>query len=398
MVLINRSNSDPIKIEGLKENIKIEDTRNMITKTEDRLRDTIDSILTRKHGANWENNSQIGWSKGKKQELESRLKNKQSKFPEHTHSTRLLDHGYIYDLKYLIENNEPVFISELGSVKKVTTYLEILGENRNSLMHSDDVDEYQKHLCLGICGYLQQVAEKWKLGYKRKAKRWEADIRLSQLESMGKDIAKNEAQRLADAMIQKLKLKATGLVTEKIENNQAVYEIPINKCKLLIRISKPTRQDHSKHGIFQSVNFHLSSESFELISDTLAELPYKNWTFTWIIPKGLDAIFTIDKIQQIRRIRASGSMSYSGTELIGRRMEFYLQKNEERTVRADIGGGKNHPTKITLVFDGAGPNDGFTNAHTIFSPDEILTICYGERTPIGVLKLLDEACGGSVTY
>ena len=77
MVLINRSNFDPIKIEELKENIKIEDTRNMITKTEDGLRGIIDSILTRKHGVNWENDSQIGWSKRKKQELESRLKNKQ---------------------------------------------------------------------------------------------------------------------------------------------------------------------------------------------------------------------------------------------------------------------------------------------------------------------------------
>ena len=397
-MVLNRSNFEPIKIEELKENIKIGDTRNMITKTEDGLRGIIDSILTRKHGVNWENDSHIGWSKRKKQELENRLKNKQSKFPEHTHSTRLLDHGYIYDLKYLIGKNESVFISELGSVKKVTTYLEILGENRNTLMHSDDVDEYQKHLCLGICGYLQQVVEKWKMGYKRKAKRWEADIRLSQPESMGEDTAKKGAQRLADVMIQKLKLKSTSLVTEKNDNNQAVYEIPINKGKLLIRISKPTRQNHSERGIFQSVNVHLSSESFELISKTLAELPNKNWTFTWIIPEGLDAIFTIDKIQQIRRIRTSGSMSYSGTELIGRRMNFYLQNNEERVIRADIGGGKNHPTKITLVFDGAGPNGGFTNAHDIFSPDEILTICHGERTPIEVLKLLDESCGGSVTY
>jgi len=35
---------------------------------------------------------------------------------------------------------------------------------------------------------------------------------------------------------------------------------------------------------------------------------------------------------------------------------------------------------------------GFTNVHNVFSPDEILAICYGERTPLAVLKLLDQAC------
>ena len=147
----------------------------MITKTEDGLRDLIDSVLTRTYGTKWENDPQIGWSNDKKRDLEGRRKDRQLKF---------LYYGYVYHLNYLIEKNDLVFKLELDNIRKVTTYLEILGENRNLLMHSDDVDEYQKYLCLGICGYLQQIIKKWKLGYKRKAKRWEADIRLPYSESV----------------------------------------------------------------------------------------------------------------------------------------------------------------------------------------------------------------------
>ena len=394
IIMANSPNSDSEgeKVKERYEGIGIKDARNMVTKTEDELRNMIDSILTRKHGPNWENNHNIGWSNTQKKSLEKRRKDKQAEFPEQNHSTRLLDYGYVSHLKKLIEKNKTTLELELEDVEKATTYLEILDRNRNPIMHSDNVDEYRKHLCLGTCGYLQQVVKRWKLGYRRKAKRWEADIRLSQPESMGEDAARREAQRLADELAQKLKRKATGHVTEKTESGKTMYKIPINKNKLLIQINKPAKHNYSKRGIFQSANVNLISENFELISETLEELPYKNWTFTWIIPEGLDAIFTIDKIEQIRGIRTSGSKSYVGTELVGRGASFPLQ-SRERAIRADISGGKGHPTKITLVCGGAGPNDGFANVHNIFSPDEILAICYGERAPVEVLKMLDEACG-----
>ena len=114
--------------------------------------------------------------------------------------------------------------------------------------------------------------------------------------------------------------------------------------------------------------------------------------FRWIIPEGLDAITTIHNIEKIRETHHSGSQTLENGKLTGMSINHYLKNGKNGSIRVDVMGGIKHPTTITLVFDGASPETGFMSAHKTITPDELLTIMYGDRTPNQVKRLIDEAC------
>lgn len=381
------------KLDQLKESIGTDDVRKMIVETEDGLRDLIDSTLTRKYGSNWEKDTRIGWGKGKVKELENRRDTKKQKFPEQTIPNRLLDHGYVGDLKFLIEKNEDDFKSIFSDIRRILQYLAILTEHRNPIMHTEqEVESYQKHLCLGVCGFMKQTLEKWKLGYRRMAKGWEADIRIWEPRSTNEEESKTKIQTKITDLISKLKNKSDGTIQEKDENGQKIITLPFNKKDVTIEISRLREGNYGKHGVFDTVNIHFTSADYDTLVEILTGIPYKYWTFRWVIPDGLDAIETITSIQRIRQMRHSGSSSLVNGQLTGLAINHYLQNNDERAVRVDISGGTNTPTTITMVYGGAGPHAGFTHAHVVFTPDEILEAVYGERTPNEIIRLIEDAC------
>lgn len=376
----------------MKEEIKSEDVREIIVKTEDELRDLIDSILTRKHGTGWEDISQIGWSNTKRADLEGVKKSRMEKFPDKTHSNRLLDYGYIHHFIYLIAKNKDLFKPIFSNIDRTLQLMGILAENRNILMHSKiDVEEHQKYLCLGICGLLNQNYEKWKKGYRSKAKKWSCDIRASQQKST----LQVDAEKLIDESIQKIveviKNKVNGTVSENVENDITKIIIRHNQNTTKIGIGKLAVGNFSSHGEYWIKNISIHTDDFDLIDEFLRENNIKYWTFGWHIPDGLDAITAIENIESIRKMKHSGSQSFVDGKLVGKGIQHYFENNENRIVRVDIMGGIGVPTTITLVSDKIPPDGGFTNAHNVFSPDEILTIMYGERTPNHVRKLIDNS-------
>lgn len=376
----------------MEEEVKSDDVREIIVKTEDDLRDLIDSILTRKHGTGWEDISQIGWSNTKKADLEGVKKSRMEKFPDKTHSNRLLDYSYIHHLIYLIAKNKELFKPVFSNIDRTLQLMDILAENRNLLMHSEiDVEEHQKYLCLGICGLLNQNYEKWKKGYRSKAEKWSCDMRVYQQKST----LQVNAEKLMDDDIQKIveviKNKVNGTVSENIKNDVKNIIISHNHNTTEIVIGKLTVGNFSSYGEYWIKNISIHTDDFDFIDEFLRENNVKYWTFSWHILEGLDAITTIENIERIRSMRHPGSQGFVDGKLVGKGIEQYFENNENRIVRANIMGGVGVPTTITLVSDKIPPDGGFTNVHNVFSPDEILTIMYGERTPNHVRKLIDNS-------
>ena len=126
-----------------------DNTKDCILETENRLRDLIDAVLKRKFGTGWEDDSKIGWNNKKKTDLENRRKEKKSKFPHQHLSQRLIDYGYIHDLKYLISKNESLFKPLFWSFDEAMLMFDILVKFRNNLFHhQNEIMKHQHYLCL----------------------------------------------------------------------------------------------------------------------------------------------------------------------------------------------------------------------------------------------------------
>ncbi|MCH7562069.1 MAG: hypothetical protein IIC67_12060 [Thaumarchaeota archaeon] len=164
--------------------------REEIVKLEDSLRSMIDTVMNRNHGTEWENDTTIGWSKSKKTDLEGVKKSREQKMPDQIHSARLLDYGYIYHLKYIIEKNPKLFKSIFPNFERTMELMEILGENRNPIMHTDEIEDFKKQLCFGIIGTINQSYEHWNKGYRNKSKGWLVEHRLYEPKSTDEETTK----------------------------------------------------------------------------------------------------------------------------------------------------------------------------------------------------------------
>ena len=160
--------------------------REEIVKLEDNLRRMIDIVMNRNHGVEWEDDPTIGWSKTKKADLEGVKKSRKGRMPDQVHSARLLDYGYVYHLKYIIEKNDKLFKPIFSNFNRTLELLEILAENRNPIMHTNDIEGYKKQLCFGIIGTINQQYEHWNKGYRNKAKGWLVEHKLVESKSMDK--------------------------------------------------------------------------------------------------------------------------------------------------------------------------------------------------------------------
>ena len=371
--------------------IKLPEIREEIVTLEDNLRSMIDTVMNRNHGTEWEDDSTIGWSKTKKTDLEGVKKSRKEKMPDQVHSSRLLDYGYIYHLKYIIEKNDKLFKPIFSNFSRTIELMEILAENRNPIMHTNDIEDYKKQLCFGIIGMINQLYEHWNKGYRNKAKGWMVEHKLVESKSTDKETAE---QKFGEKISQiNENMKSMGFVIEDTSKaGERIIRFKKNDGEISIKIGKTDVGNYGEYGEFWRTNLTIETENFQLMEEILQINNFRYRVLRWIIPEGLDAITTIHNIEKIRETHHSGSQTLENGKLTGMSINHYLKNGKNGSVRVDVMGGIRHPTTITLVFDGASPEQGFVNAHKTITPDELLTIMYGDRTPNQVKRLIDETC------
>ena len=89
-----------------------------------------------------------------------------------------------------------------------------------------------------------------------------------------------------------------------------------------------------------------------------------------------------------REITGRRAPSTSGNGQIITGASYYIFNDEQKTIRVDIAGAEGSSGRITLVDDSSVLDKGFVNAHSVFSPDLILSIIYGETAKNTVRELV----------
>ena len=365
--------------------------REEIVKLEDNLRSMIDTVMNRNHGTGWEDDSTIGWSKTKKADLEGVKKSREERMPDQVHSARLLDYGYVYHLKYIIEKNDKLFKPIFSKFNQTLELMEILAENRNPMMHTNDIEDYKKQLCFGIIGTINQQYEHWNKGYRNKAKGWLVEHKLIESKSTDKQTTEHKFEEKISQINENMK-NIGFTIKDTSKDEERIIEFKKNNGEISIKVGKTSVGDYGEYGEFWRKNLTIETEDFQLMDELLQINNFRYRVFRWIIPEGLDAITTIHNIEKIRETHHSGSQTLENGKLTGISINHYLKNGKNGSIRVDVMGGIKHPTTITLVFDGASPEKGFVSAHKTITPDELLTIMYGDRTPNQVKRLIDEAC------
>lgn len=354
---------------------KIDNTKDCILETEERLRRHIDAVLRREYGLAWEDDPNIAWNKNKKMELENRRNERKIKFPYEEHSTRLLDYSYIYDLKGIVSKNQNLFKRIFSQWNDTMAMFDILGKLRNKVMHpGNQIMKHQHYLCLGICGEFLLAIEHWKKGYSRRIRSYFCDFRFEELEGTDSEGAKVRSFQNAEEWLRSIKDKSIREVEiEQDSSYGQFYKIYLREGEVKISSSRNSRQSY-RLGHTQSANMHLISESISAINRILVEEHHPCWTFSWTLSGELDVSSLVSIIEETQDRKPSSS---SGDSTKITHASYYIGVDNGNRIRADVSAGISETSNITLVYDDGEPNLGFTNVHA-FCPDIILSILYGE--------------------
>lgn len=369
------------------------DIREIIIGTEEKLRDLISSVMIRDHGPSWEDDSNIGWSKSKREELEHRMQKRKEEFPTKSHSNRLIDYCYILDLKNIITKNEKSFKPIFTNWTESMTLFDTLGKYRNPPMHSTSaLQDYEQSLCIGICGKFNEVIEHWKKGYTRKILSYSCDIRFDVLEKQENDEnAKSDVTSSANQFLDKIKSSSLEEVKTETIGDRDFFIIKLKEG--IVKISVPTNsRSFYSEGYSQSANIHLSTESLPAFDKIIqiGNRPY--WNIKWSISDVLDVHKLINKIEELNgKTPSSKSGTGSGDSVTYTQASYYVLSDGNAKIRIDVGQVNSTSSHLTLVHDGSKFDKGFVNAHEVFSPDEVLAILYGEIRPVEIRKLVQES-------
>jgi len=358
-----------------------DDVRETIIDTEEKLRDMVHSVMMREHGPSWEDDSTIGWSKSKKEELQHRMAKRKEEFPTKQLSDRLIDYGYVLDLKNIITKNEKIFKPIFLDWKESMFFFDTLGKYRNPPMHSTTaLQNHEKSLCVGICGKFNEITDHWKKGYLRKTKSYSCDYMFDVLEGNDPDAANKKALADANSWLDKIKQNSLGVIgTEDIPGRGEALVIKFKEGIVKITIPKTTRQNYND-GYCQSGRIHVVTEKFDVLDRVIELGDKKYWCLNWMT-SDLDVAKVVSRVYEIEGKTPPANQ----TDL-----EKYIIHDMPLRVRVDLKQDLSNMTRIDLVHEG-GMGEGFRSAHEIFSPDSILSMLYREISPIEIRKLVERA-------
>lgn len=121
--------------------------------TENALRDFIASVLSKKFGADWIEQSGVTPERIEIWQESKAVEEKRQKFG--TVEERLIYYAEFYDLKTILKKHWPLFAEALGDWKTIEVWLDELGRFRDPDAHRRELLTHQKHLALGIAGEIR---------------------------------------------------------------------------------------------------------------------------------------------------------------------------------------------------------------------------------------------------
>lgn len=362
-------------------NIHSADLRDTIIKTEEKLRDLVYSVLTREYGTKWEIDTNLGWSNKQRTSLEKRREDRKKEFPTKQNPNRLIDYCYILDLKSLITkpDNEKLFRPMFQEWQKHLTFFDELGKHRDPIMHGTDVlTETEKNLCVGICGEFDKVVEHWKKGFSRKIMKYACNINFD-VEEQGDDVEsqKKTAQQLADDCIEKIRrLSVAEITTEKIDHGEAIV---IKLKEGVVKVTTPYLARKFNGTYAQTAIIYIESSRFDAFDTVLKICNHTYWYLEWTVSDKLDVVSLMARIKELTgKTPGSSGLSHNGSKVIAQ-ADYGIQGIDNIRIRARFA-DTNSPfiSQISMTHEDSMFDNGFRNAHRVFSPDVILSISYGE--------------------
>jgi hypothetical protein len=356
-------------------------TKDAISDIEKNLRKFVNSVLERKYG-NWEDNTNIGWSKGKKEELEGRRRITKEKSPNQNLSSKLLDYSYILDLKYLVDKNRKHFEEYIPNWNETSCILDLLSKYRNTVFHREgDVLPHQHHFCLGLCGELNLLINRSK--YSRYIISYSCYFRFDELQGQDAERAKKVCKGKSEAWLR--------AITNKLEVSAQIE--PADNLSISLKEGKISLSSLGVSRTFiggeynWSSNVRLTSTSIDAINRILSINPHPYYQFEWNLATEINLTSLESVVESNTRLTPT---SKSDNTLV-----YYItQFGSQKRIRFDLTNQSSLTTTVRIVYDDAPPIP-FIKAHMIFSPDLILSILRGDISPIDVNDMINNCCNES---
>jgi hypothetical protein len=362
------------------------DEQKCITDTEKELRFLINTIMTDKFGASWMSNPAVFRAEDYRK-LIGTQQSEATTLPNNlVLSANLLEYCYIHQLKEIIDKNwDKGFIDIFPSKRRTIEMLQILSEYRNPQMHGRGIlFLHQKHLCLGIAGEILLIMEQWRMGFRQQVKSYQCVFRFKPPKNDGgsaSELTRAEFIQKTSKWIDGLKATATH-AEDKSDNKEIVHLLTFSEGSVRISFGRDKDGDY---GTKQRENewytgLIIDSDNLEVIDRIVKEVDRPYWVYKINLKDKLNAANIKSRIEEKTGQEPTG---WSDDTLFNYRIGNFKNAVVRLTLK-DEG-------QIEILIDGS-YDDGFYQAHKLFSYNVILLLLYGEITLSKIHQLIKDAC------
>lgn len=370
-------------------NYQIDEYKKCIERTERDLRDIIYKIMTRKFGSDWETDQSRGWISEKIDELKQKAK--QSIENSQT-QPRLIDFCDMLDLRDIIKNNWNVF-SPIFSSKDILMHVEELNSYRVPPAHSRELQSYQQHACIGLCGKICSKIYSWNEGFGIQIKKYDCEFRFDSNQVQQKEVldeqtqeklGKNSKQTFQNWLSNISKL---GKLEQKTPNELILRAMGSH---LVITTNQPTRSSTGSEQ-WMSNWARTVTENKKLLDQVIKIGNHPYSVIHWVLNSEFDIDNIVKKVKDLTGITpgSSGATVMASGTIIGN-ATYGIANVENSSIRILLA-TENNLGKISIQRDG-GPNTGFTKAHLVITPDDILSKLLGEMAQVKFIELIRKSC------
>ncbi len=259
----------------------IENAKQCILDAEQNLRDLLSTLMTDKHGPDWQSSSS-GWPERERLALVRRQADEQGKLPHQELSTRLLDYSNLLDLKVLLERHWDIVGSVFISKDQTLVMLDKLNTLRNPEMHGrPGLEIHQRHLILGICGELLLAIHAWRSGYKHRIKSYSCGFKFSVYED---DLSTEDPQVLSkqlglkwlNGLQHRINDASLSKDSESVDSESYLLRLPLGHVRA--KLSSNYRGNDGR--CYRSTDITLTSSNLDALKSIMdgGDQPY--WIFS----------------------------------------------------------------------------------------------------------------------
>lgn len=144
----------------------------------------------------------------------------------------------------------------------------------------------------------------------------------------------------------------------------------------------------------------VSADKLEVIDRIVREVDRPYWVYTMILIDKLDIRYLESQIEEKSGQENTGSSENFVKDIrtgqnisMGQRVEFpFGNLKDDAIIKAQLSSGENADSVIQIWFISGGDDVGFYKAHTLLSPDKILSILLSDIARSEVQRIIKDAC------